>query len=115
MFKALVLREVNEGKVESRVETLSETVLPEGDVTVAVEHSTLRANWHYRKADCLRGLRRKLMYEGAPVGTISQAQTDIDVKMTQEWEDNFALDFSLIPGVKTSKAEPTPPQPPHSN
>jgi hypothetical protein len=33
MFKALVLREVNEGKVESRVETLSETVLPEGDVT----------------------------------------------------------------------------------
>ena len=38
MFKALVLREVNEGKVESRVETLSETVLPEGDVTVAVEH-----------------------------------------------------------------------------
>jgi hypothetical protein len=32
MFKALVLREVNEGKVESCVETLSETVLQEGDV-----------------------------------------------------------------------------------
>lgn len=54
MFKALVLREVNEGKVESRVETLSETVLPEGDVIVAVEHSTL----NYKDGMILQGLGR---------------------------------------------------------
>jgi acrylyl-CoA reductase (NADPH) len=54
MFKALVLREVNEGNVESRIETLSETVLPEGDVTVAVEHSTL----NYKDGMILQGLGR---------------------------------------------------------
>jgi acrylyl-CoA reductase (NADPH) len=54
MFKALVLREVNEGKVESRAETLSETVLPEDDVTVAVEHSTL----NYKDGMILQGLGR---------------------------------------------------------
>jgi acrylyl-CoA reductase (NADPH) len=44
-FKAMVLREVDGGKVASRVETLSETSLPEGDVTVAVEYSTLNYKW----------------------------------------------------------------------
>jgi hypothetical protein len=38
-FKAVVLREVDGGKITSRVETLSEASLPEGDVTVAVEYS----------------------------------------------------------------------------
>ena len=53
-FQALVLREGSDGKVESRVETLSETSLPEGDVTVAVEHSTL----NYKDGMVLQGLGR---------------------------------------------------------
>jgi acrylyl-CoA reductase (NADPH) len=40
MFKALLLEE-NEGLVAGRVASLEEGRLPEGDVTVAVEHSTL--------------------------------------------------------------------------
>ncbi len=39
-FKALVLHEAD-GKVSSKFETLDESRLPEGEVTVAVEYSTL--------------------------------------------------------------------------
>ena len=53
-FKAMVLREVDGGKIASRVETLSETSLPEGDVTVAVEYSTL----NYKDGMILEGLVR---------------------------------------------------------
>jgi acrylyl-CoA reductase (NADPH) len=53
-FRALVLREAGEGKVESSVETLREESLPEGDVTVAVEHSTL----NYKDGMVLQGLGR---------------------------------------------------------
>jgi acrylyl-CoA reductase (NADPH) len=53
-FKALVLHEVGEGKVEPRFETLSETALPEGDVTVAVEYSTI----NYKDGMILQGLGR---------------------------------------------------------
>ena len=40
MFKALLLEE-KEGKVAARLTELAEESLPPGDVTVAVEHSTL--------------------------------------------------------------------------
>ena len=53
-FRALVLREAGEGKVESRLETLSEEALPAGDVTVAVEHSTL----NYKDGMILGGIGR---------------------------------------------------------
>jgi acrylyl-CoA reductase (NADPH) len=53
-FRALVLREVGEGTVEARIETLPETALPEGDVTVAIEHSTL----NYKDGMILQGLGR---------------------------------------------------------
>jgi len=53
-FKALVLREVGEGKVEPRLETLAATALPEGDVTVAIEYSTL----NYKDGMILQGLGR---------------------------------------------------------
>jgi acrylyl-CoA reductase (NADPH) len=53
-FRALVLREAGEGKVEARVETLTEEALPAGDVTVAVEHSTL----NYKDGMILQGLGR---------------------------------------------------------
>ena len=40
-FKALVLRE-DDGKVAAAIETLNNSDLPEGDVTVAVRYSTLK-------------------------------------------------------------------------
>jgi acrylyl-CoA reductase (NADPH) len=52
-LKALVLYEVN-GKVESRLERIAETALPPGDVTVAVEYSTL----NYKDGLILEGLGR---------------------------------------------------------
>src|SRR3954447_8727510 len=52
-FTALVLHETA-GKVESRIERVDETALPVGDVTVAVEYSTL----NYKDGLILRGLGR---------------------------------------------------------
>ncbi len=54
MFKALVLREADNGKIDAHVETLSEFALPKGDVTVAIEHSTL----NYKDGMVLQGLGR---------------------------------------------------------
>lgn len=51
-FKALVLDKDNEGKVSSEIKELAETALPEGDVTVAVEYSTL----NYKDGLVLNGL-----------------------------------------------------------
>jgi acrylyl-CoA reductase (NADPH) len=52
-FKALVLREA-EGKVSAKIERLPETALPDGDVTVDVEYSTL----NYKDGLILKGLGR---------------------------------------------------------
>jgi acrylyl-CoA reductase (NADPH) len=51
--RALVLREA-EGKVEARLERIPESALPEGEVTVAVEYSTL----NYKDGMILNGLGR---------------------------------------------------------
>ena len=53
MFKALVLHE-EDGKVESRIEELEESRLPEGDVTVEVSHSTL----NYKDGMVVKGIGR---------------------------------------------------------
>jgi acrylyl-CoA reductase (NADPH) len=53
MFKALVLEE-SDGKVEAGFQELSEDQLPEGDVTVAVEHTTL----NYKDGMILNGIGR---------------------------------------------------------
>ncbi|MGE3969110.1 MAG: acryloyl-CoA reductase, partial [Dongiaceae bacterium] len=53
MFKALVLEE-KDGKVAASIKTLEESALPAGDVTVAVEHSTL----NYKDGLVLGGLGR---------------------------------------------------------
>ena len=53
MFKVLLLEE-KDGKVASRVAELAEDGLPAGDVTVAVEHSTL----NYKDGLILQGLGR---------------------------------------------------------
>src|SRR3954447_7578740 len=52
-FTALVLHETA-GKVEPRIERVDETALPPGDVTVAVEYSTL----NYKDGMILNGLGR---------------------------------------------------------
>jgi acrylyl-CoA reductase (NADPH) len=53
MFKALVLEE-SDGKVASSIQELGEDRLPEGDVTIAVEYSTL----NYKDGMILNGLGR---------------------------------------------------------
>src|SRR5579885_3747463 len=53
MFRALLLEE-SEGKVAARVAELPESALPAGEVTVAVEHSTL----NYKDGMILKGLGR---------------------------------------------------------
>jgi acrylyl-CoA reductase (NADPH) len=53
-FRALVLHERDGGKVESRIETLPDAALPDGDVTVAVEYSTV----NYKDGMVLQGLGR---------------------------------------------------------
>src|SRR4051794_9655170 len=52
-FRALVLHEAG-GKVEPRFETVAEDDLPPGEVTVAVEHTTL----NYKDGLILGGLGR---------------------------------------------------------
>ena len=49
MFKALVVEKSDEGKTSASVRELDESQLPEGDVTVAVEHSTL----NYKDGLCI--------------------------------------------------------------
>jgi acrylyl-CoA reductase (NADPH) len=75
-FRALVLREAGEGKVEARVEALSEDALPAGDVTVAVEHSTL----NYKDGMILHGLGRLVrQYPHVPgidfAGTVERSES----------------------------------------
>jgi acrylyl-CoA reductase (NADPH) len=53
MFKALLLEEAD-GKVSSSIQTLDESRLPEGDVTIAVQYSTL----NYKDGMILKGLGR---------------------------------------------------------
>ena len=53
-LRALVLHDVGGGKVEARIETIAESALPAGDVTVAVEHSTL----NYKDGLVLQGQGR---------------------------------------------------------
>src|SRR4029077_7068220 len=52
-FRALVLRE-SEGKISAKIERLPETALPDGEVTVDVEYSTL----NYKDGLILKGLGR---------------------------------------------------------
>ena len=49
MFKALLVEKDDEGKTHASVQDLSEDRLPEGDVTVAVEYSTV----NYKDGLCI--------------------------------------------------------------
>lgn len=76
-FRALVLHEADGGTVVPRIETLTTDALPEGDVTVAVEHSTL----NYKDGMILRGLGRLVRrYPHVPgvdfAGTVETSASD---------------------------------------
>jgi len=73
MFKALLLSE-SDGKVESRIEELDESRLPDGDVTVEVSHSTL----NYKDGMVVNGIGRLVRrYPHVPgvdfAGTVTQS------------------------------------------
>ena len=51
-FKALIVDKSEDGTVTQAIETIDESRLPEGEVTVAVEHSTV----NYKDGLCLNGL-----------------------------------------------------------
>ncbi|WP_137157231.1 MDR family oxidoreductase [Rhizobium sp. FKL33] len=51
MFKALVVRKAEDGAVSQAVEELDDAALPDGDVTVKVEYSTL----NYKDGLCMHG------------------------------------------------------------
>lgn len=74
MFRALVLHE-NTGRVQADIEELSETQLPEGDVDIAVEYSSL----NYKDGMILKGLGRLVhQYPHVPgvdlAGTIMESR-----------------------------------------
>lgn len=51
MFKALVVRKAEDGAISQAVEELDDAMLPDGDVTVRVEYSTL----NYKDGLCMHG------------------------------------------------------------
>src|SRR5215469_8200957 len=74
-FRALVLHEAG-GKVSSRIESVDEDRLPEGDVTVAIEFSTL----NYKDGMILNGMGRLVRaYPHVPgidfAGTVESSQS----------------------------------------
>jgi acrylyl-CoA reductase (NADPH) len=77
MVKALMLREAD-GKVKSAIEEIDESQLPAGDVTVAVQYSTL----NYKDGLVLSGLGRLVrQYPHVPgvdfVGTVESSQSPL--------------------------------------
>ena len=69
MFRALVLEEVD-GEIRSSVQELDEAILPDGDVTVAIDYSTL----NYKDGMILHGIGR-LVRNYPHVGGIDFAGT----------------------------------------
>ena len=74
-FRALVLHEAG-GKVTSRIESLDEDRLPEGEVTVAIEYSTL----NYKDGMILQGQGRLVRaYPHVPgvdfAGTVERSES----------------------------------------
>jgi acrylyl-CoA reductase (NADPH) len=89
MFKALLLEE-EDGKVASRIAELAEDALPAGDVTVAVEHSTL----NYKDGLILQGLGRLVRqyphvpgidFAGQVVGSDNPAWREGDAVVLTGW------------------------------
>ena len=61
-----------------------------------------RANWHYRKLDRLRALRRRLVYElpappsAADIAAVAKTMTELDLSMSKEWEEQLSLNLSAF-------------------
>jgi acrylyl-CoA reductase (NADPH) len=94
-FRALVLHEAN-GKVEPRIEMVSEEQLPPGEVIVAVEHSTL----NYKDGLVLGGLGRLVRkYPHVPgidfAGTVERSESP-------EWKPG---DKVILTGWRVGEAQ----------
>lgn len=52
-----------------------------------------KANWHYRKADAITALRRRMAYEiplppsANDIAALSREWSTLDLNMSQQWED----------------------------
>ena len=58
-----------------------------------------RANWHYRKRARAQALYRRLANEHADPAQISAEWSTIEAEMDKEWERDFTLEPSLLPGA----------------
>jgi acrylyl-CoA reductase (NADPH) len=94
MFKALVLEE-SDGKVTSSIQELGEDRLPEGDVTIAVEYSTL----NYKDGLILNGLGR-LVRNYPHVPGVDFAGTVID-SSHPDWKQG---DEAILTGWRVGEA-----------
>ena len=83
-------------------EVVGAIALVPGVISVAATTLKLqaKAHWHYRKYDQLKQLRRRLLFElpqppgQDEVAQIAKAWSDLETRMSKEWEENFAFDFS---------------------
>ncbi|OWU83460.1 acryloyl-CoA reductase [Oceanicola sp. 22II-s10i] len=71
MFKALILEQDAEGRASAQIKEIGEDALPEGDVTVAVEYSTV----NYKDGLCLSAKGGGLVRKYPHVGGIDFAGT----------------------------------------
>lgn len=95
MFKALVLEE-KDGKVAAAIKSLEESALPAGDVTVAVEHSTL----NYKDGMVLGGLGR-LVRTYPHVPGVDFAGT-VEASSHADWK---AGDKAVLTGWRVGEAQ----------
>ena len=73
MFKALVLNQTD-GKTHAAIETLDESRLPQGDVTVAVEYSTINYKDGLALTDAIKIVQQYPMVPGIDfAGTVIES------------------------------------------
>jgi hypothetical protein len=79
--------------------------------------NTRIANWHYRKAEALDGLRQELLYElpnpptDESIKDVSLRKREMSAAMTTEWERLFGSDTDLVKDPpRLPKHEPPPPE-----
>lgn len=59
-----------------------------------------RANWHYRKMEALKALRRRLLFEPPEsptadnIAAIANTLTTLNERMQEEYQKDFTLDWT---------------------
>jgi len=107
MFKAILLEE-SDGKVSAKLTDLEESQLPEGDVTVAVEYSTL----NYKDGLVLNGLGRLVRtYPHEATRARLEGQQDLDgVLMHFAARNEELMQFASIARGADTRSADAPPQ-----